>query len=863
MISKNKWFLVVNLLVITILALSACQPAEPETITETIVETVEVEVPEYIEVPFDPYAGLTPKEPGVVGGYLDAISMSVVTSDTAVTQIAAGAIDIYASNLSTVQDFEAIEAAGLERSTQFGLYYELTFNPVGPVFTGTGGFNPFSNAKIREAMNWLVDRDLLSQEIYGGTAIPKFFSLISGFPDYARYVDLIRPYEAKYAYDFEKAESVIAAEMEAMGAAKVGGQWTYEGEVIELIFLIRNDSDGTRIPIGDYVSNQLEAIGFTVDRQYKTSSEASPLWVLGNPDDGLWHLYTGAWGAGAVARDDGGDFQFMYSPNSGYGFTALWQSYATDMTDEFMECSEALANNTFTTLEERREMFDACLAGTFELSYRVWLEDGVGASTWQPNVSVAYDLAAGVDINALAPFTLKFDDRNGGLMKWADPDLFVDPANPVAGSNWTYDAQWQNATSDWDVIMHPHTGLSVPQRLEKAEVTIQEGLPVGKTLDWVDLQFAAQIDVPADAWIDWDPASETFITVGEAHPDGLTAKRKVVHYYPAGMLDKIYWHDGSQMTTADFIMGMIMTFATGTEGSPIYDESQAGTLESFKATFKGFKLVSEDPLVFEYYSDTFYLDAELNAVPYRAVFWPEYGYGQAPWHMMAVANLAEADQVLAYSGDKADALEVEWMNFIGGPSLEILSGYVDQALEGSLIPFEATMGDFVTAEEAANRYANLEEWYRLRGHFWVGTGPYFLDDVFLVEKTCTLKHNPYYIDPSDKWAGFAEPKLAAVDIDGPGIVAIGEEAVFDVFVTFAGAAYPQNEISEVKYLLFNAAGEIAEVGTALAVAEGQYSVTLSADTTGMLEAGANKLEVAVLAIPVSVPSFSTLEFVTE
>jgi peptide/nickel transport system substrate-binding protein len=231
--------------------------------------------------------------------------------------------------------------------------------------------------------------------------------------------------------------------------------------------------------------------------------------------------------------------------------------------------------------------------------------------------------------------------------------------------------------------------------------------------------------------------------------------------------------------------------------------------------------------------------------------------------MMAVANLAEADQVLAYSGDKADALEVEWMNFIGGPSLEILSGYVDQAHEGSLIPFEGTMGDFVTAEEAASRYANLAEWYRLRGHFWVGTGPYFLDDVFLVEKTCTLKHNPYYIDPSDKWAGFAEPKLAEVSIEGPGIVAIGEEAAFDVFVTFAGEAYPANEISEVKYLLFDAAGEIVEVGNATAVAEGQYLVTLSADTTGMLVAGANKLEVAVLAIPVSVPAFSTLEFVTE
>ena len=231
--------------------------------------------------------------------------------------------------------------------------------------------------------------------------------------------------------------------------------------------------------------------------------------------------------------------------------------------------------------------------------------------------------------------------------------------------------------------------------------------------------------------------------------------------------------------------------------------------------------------------------------------------------MMAVANLAEADGTLAYSGDKADALEVEWMSFIGGPSLEILSGYLDQSIAGTLIPFEATLGDYITAEEAADRYANLAEWYRLRGHFWVGTGPYFLDDVFLVEKTLVLKHNPYYPDPSDKWAGFAEPKLAEVAIDGPGLVAIGEPAAYDVFVTYGGEVYPAAEISEVKYLLFDATGELVEVGNAEEVTDGEYLLTLSGETTALLVTGANKLEVVVLAILVSIPSFSTLEFVTE
>jgi peptide/nickel transport system substrate-binding protein len=814
-------------------------------------EVVETKAPE--EVPWDPYAGLSAQSAGSVGGWLDTISMTLVSSDTAVTQIEAGVVDIYASNLSTPQDFAAIADAGLDRSNQFGLYYEITYNPSGPVFEGTGGFNPFASAKIREASQWLYDRDYINQEVYGGVGVNKFFSLVSGFPDYAKYVDVIRGLEAKYAHDKEKAVAIIDAEMEAMGAVKdADGMWTYEDEVVTLIFLIRTDSDGTRVPLGDIVATWWEEIGFATDRQYKTSSEASPLWVLGNPADGLWHLYTGAWGSGAVSRDDGSDFQFFYSPNSAYGFSPLWQAYEVD--DAFLECSEALANNTFASLDERKTLFETCLELSFGLSYRVWLIDGKGASTWRPGIEVAYDLSAGVDINRLWPYTLRFTDEVGGTLNWGAPDLFVDPPNPLGGSNWTYDAQWQIATNDNDTLSNPHTGLPMPQRLESAEVTIQEGLPVGQTLDWLSLEFASQIDVPEDAWIDWDPATETWIEAGP----GLTAKSKVVFNYPDDLYETVYWHDGSPFSFADIMMYTIMVFAPGTEGSPIFDESAVGDLESFKATFKGWKIISLDPLVLEYYSDTFYLDAEYNVAQPFTTFWPYYGYGDGAWHMMGISNLAEEAEELAYTADKSDTLEVEWMSFIGGPSLEILEKYMDQAKADGLVPFEATMGEYVTAAEAETRYKNLEAWYDAQGHFWVGTGPYYLDEVFLVEKTATLQHFPYYVDPSDKWAGFAEPKLAEVEIDGSSLVTVGEDAAYTVYVDYGGAAYPANEIGEVKYLLFDATGEIVDVGQADFVAEGEYTFTVSTAA-----AGAHKVEVAVLAIPVSIPSFSTFEFVAE
>lgn len=853
---KNRLMFVFGLLIIASLVLAACapattpapaQPAEPAEPAEPAAPAEEepTAMPEPTAVP-----PTTRK-----GGWLDEVVFSVVGADAAVTQIEAGAIDIYASGLSSA-DLPSIQEAGMDYSSQNGLYYELTFNPVGPVFESTGKLNPFAVAKVREAMNWLMDRDYLNQEIYAGGALAKFFTITTQFPDYADQAEVVRALESKYAYNPEKANEVITAEMEAMGATLVDGKWTFNGEPVTITLLIRNDSDRTRIPIGDYVGNQLESIGFTTDRQYKTSSEASPLWVGGDPADGLWHIYTGAWSATVIDRDQGDNFQFFYLPSSAYGFTALWQAYQP--VEEFNKLGEDLAYNRFANLEERKAAFSRALELSMEDSIRVWLIDGKNFAPYNDTVHVTYDLAAGIDGAQIASYTLRFVGEEGGQMKWGQPDLFVDPWNGVAGSNWAFDASAQRFTTGAGLMADPHTGLFHPLRIESAAVTVEEGLPVGVTLDWVDLQFAPEIAVPADAFADWDATTQTFITVGDKFPDGATAKVKSVVTYPADLYETVKWHDGSNFSAADVVMGMIMTFDAAKPESKIYDESRASNLEAFLSVFKGFKIVSTEPLVVEYYTDQYSLDAEINVF----TLWPQYGYGEHGWHSIAVANLAEENGELAYSADKADAAEIEWLSFIGGPSLEILGKYTDQAIAESYIPYAATLGEYITAEEAVARYENLKAFSAEHNHYWVGTGPYVLDQVFLTEKTLTLKNWPEYPDLADRWAGYGDPKIAEVEIDGAGQVTIGEEATFDVFVSFQGDPYPQDEIKTVKVLLYDATGLIVYVGEATAVADGQYSVVLPAEATGELEAGSNKLEVAVVPLPVSIPTFMTFEFVT-
>ena len=323
--SHKRLMSVLGLLIIASMILSACGGASTEA-------------PQGTEAPVATDAPAATEAPAAapstrMGGWLDEIVVSVVAKDSAVTQIQAGAIDVYASGLSSA-DLPSIQEAGLNYSNQNGLYYDMIYNPA--EFT-SGEFNPFTNRKIREATNWLVDRDYINQEIYAGGGLPKYLPITTQFPDYADLADVARELEAKYAYNTEKAKEVITAEMEAMGATvNADGKFEIGGAPVVVIFLIRSDSDGTRQPLGDYFAAQLESVGFTVDRQYGTSSELGPKWQ-GTAADGGWHIYTAAWSAVIIDRDQRNMFQEMYLPSSAQGLDLM---VANQADPEFLELGD-------------------------------------------------------------------------------------------------------------------------------------------------------------------------------------------------------------------------------------------------------------------------------------------------------------------------------------------------------------------------------------------------------------------------------------------------------------------------------------------------------------------------------------------
>jgi len=686
------------------------------------------------------------------GAWLDEIVFSVEPSQgAAIAKLQAGEIDVFANSVGDTGLFAQVKAdPSLKYYQSYGLYFDLTFNHGGentPAFFADGRLNPFGVTAIRQAMHWLIDRNYIANELLGGLAVAKYSLVTAAFPDYTKMSEFFAEFEETWGADYDKAVQVITEEMGKLGASLVNGKWTYFGAPVTVTCLIRENQ---RTLIGNYVADQIESVGFTVVRRYGVSRELGPIWQRSDLELGQWNVYTGGWIGGQIVRDVSGSFDQYYS--SRVMTYVPWQNVVWPAALD--DTADRLNRRDFNTLAEREELLHTVLTAANEFTNIMWVVDEAGFQPARANVALAADLAGGIAYATLAGLTFQFQENGapveGGTLRIAQPDLFVNPVNPINGSNWVFQQFPGRMTGDFGLAVDPVDGLYWPLKAERAEVTVLTGLPVGVTnTSWCTLKFADEIKVPGDAWVDWDAETQTFITAAQKYPDGITAKRKSVQYYPADLYTTPC-HDGSTMSVGDFVLYIILLFDQGKEKSVIYDETQVVTVSSFLESFRGIRITSRNPLTIEYYSDVWYIDAEWAV----ADIFPFYGYGEGLWHVLAPGILAETDRELAFSQDKADLLLVEWTGYWSGPSLDILAANLDQAIATGYIPYAPTLGQYVTQEEAQQRYANLKAWYAEHGHFSVGTGPYYLDAAYPTEQVIVLKRFDAYPEDSNLFQRF-------------------------------------------------------------------------------------------------------------
>lgn len=656
-------------------------------------------------------------------------------------RVAAGDADLHIFGFTDAAIFAQVRAnPDLSYSRNVGSTSELTLNPAGPVFPGTGALNPFAVPAIREAMNYLVDRDYVANEIMGGLALPKYTTLSAPFADAAvRYAEIYDAIVDAYAYDKAKAEAIFDEEMPKIGAVKTGGKWMFNGQPVNLICLIRIEDE--RRQMGDYVAGQLEDIGFETTRLYRTGAESSPIWMNSDPNLGLFHVYTGGWVTTAIARDQGTNFMYYYT-NVGRS-EPLWQAYTND--PEYYANAEKLWNNDFNTMAERKDLFEACMWGAMKESHRVWMVDRTAFSPFVKNFVVAADVAGGIYGSAAWAWTAHFKNaagqpQEGGTLRVLVNSMLSNPWNAVAGSNWVYDMFPIRGTGEYSYMRDVRDGLVWPNKFERAEVFAQQGLPIATDPrhTWCKLTFVNEIQVPADTWYDWNATTKKWITVGEAFPAGTTAKTKSVIYYPATHYQTPL-HDGNTVSIADHVLAMILPFDRAKPESALYDEAAVPAFRSFMTVHKGYRIAQRNPLVIEIYSDSYQLDAELTAINAGSPLYPYMAQGPGFWHTVTLGILAEEKKLATFGSAKAGRLGVPWLNYAFGATLDILRDQMLYALSTGYRPYEPTMADFLPLSEAVARWTSLENFYVKYGHFWVASGPYRLERAYPIEKVVVLK----------------------------------------------------------------------------------------------------------------------------
>src|SRR5512143_2148758 len=158
MSKKSALFSAASVLILASMLLSACAPAATPTQAPTQPPATQPPATQPPATQAPTAVPPTPKQPPTTrhGGWLDEIDYSVVDAGSALTQIGAGAIDLFSYGLAPDKVTD-IKAANLCYSQSYGTSYSLIFNPA--VFTDKTVLNPFSNPKIREAAHYLVDRN--------------------------------------------------------------------------------------------------------------------------------------------------------------------------------------------------------------------------------------------------------------------------------------------------------------------------------------------------------------------------------------------------------------------------------------------------------------------------------------------------------------------------------------------------------------------------------------------------------------------------------------------------------------------------------------------------------------------------------
>ena len=698
------------------------------------------------------------------GTYVDEIKfIQYLDENTALEEVKNGNLDMYYYRISSdrLEDSESRDKLKVYEST--GGYYSILLNP-----TDEGPFNPFSIQEVRYAINFLVDRDLIVNELLGGFGTSMFSNYGSFSAEYLRVLDVIETFQFRYNPSF--AEKVITDELNMRGAEKIDGVWNYENEPIEITFFIRSD-DPVRKAIGEILSSKLEEIGFKVKKEFGDLNKAYVVVYGSNPSEQKWNLYTEGWGSSGFTRYDSVTLAQMYSPwfssMPGNNNPSNW-NYQNEKLDEL---TQRIYSGEFNDKDERTSIIKEAMKEGVNESVRIFLASKIDQYVVNENVDgVINALGSGVP-SRFTPINVRTDS---GTLDIGVKQIYQAAWNPIGGLGDTYSNQIWLSITDPILTGHPFSG---------------EMMPIRSSWEIETNGINSSVQVPNDA-IKWNPDSKKWDKVGNE----VSAKSKITYDLKFNQ-----WHHGPEMNMNDIIYSVYFLSEWGSERSEndrTYDTDFSPQASQILNTLKGIRVMDENTI--EVYTDFWHFDSG------EIASWGSV-WSSMPWEIMAAMEQIVIDGKSSFSRTESITKNINWLSLIIPNDANQIKMQLDYFEENKHIP--NTLKQFNPQNGFQNiRYDSSKKWIDENNHAVISNGPFYLDRYSPESRMIVIKSFDYgdYVFEQGKWKGFENvkfPSINSVEFVEPYVLGSNE----DVHILTENS-------SEIHYFVINSVGEVIQNG---------------------------------------------------
>ena len=728
------------------------------------------------------------------GSFVDEVKfIQYLDENTALEEVRYGNLDIYYSRISSDRIESQDSRDGIQVFASSGGSYSILVNP-----SISDKFNPFSITDVRFALNYLVDRNLIVNELLGGHGKPMISNYGMYAADYLSIIDEIESFH--FEYNPSHANDLITDALENAGAEKIHDTWYHDGEQIEISFFIRSD-DPIRKSIGEILSYELENIGFKVKKDFGDLNKAFVVVYGSNPATQKWHLYTEGWGSSGFSKYDSVGLAQMYSPwfsnMPGNNDPTYW-NYKNDYIDAL---TQKIYIGDFTSAQERTSLIEEATKEGVNESVRIFLASKTDQFIANENVDgVINALGAGITTR-FTPINANSDTNS---LVIGVKQIYQGAWNPIAGFSDTYSNQvWLNLY-DPGVFSHPFTGKIIPIRT-----------------GWEVENFGndKKISVPEDAII-WDIDNQKWKKVGSDQ----YAISKITFDLILGD-----WHHNQKMDMNDILYSIYFLSEWGSaphENDKTYDSEYSAQAIQNAKTLIGIKPLDDNTI--EVYVDYWHFDeAEIAgwATPWSSM----------PWEIMTSMEDAVLDGNVSFSRSGAVSKNVNWLSLIVPNDSQIIRQHLIELKESGHIP-SSLQGSEYDWEYFEGRYNAAINWIDQNNHAVISNGPFYLDNYSPESRTITINSfdSDEYPFESGKWEKFEQvkfPKITNVKISD--VVNLGESV--SIYVEMSDS-------SQIHYFILDPQGEITISGTS-PVDNNSSEIVLSKSETLELDMGTNTIKI--------------------